>query len=55
MEVEFDLINADYDNTISRWSTFIAQFETKTKEDYEWRKQNLVDCKQFFNVDCHDK
>ena len=31
-------MNADYDNTINRWSTYIAQFETKTKEDYEWRK-----------------
>ena len=33
----------------------IARFETKTKEDHEWRTKNLIDCKENFNVDCHDR
>ena len=44
LDVQFDYINSAYDGTISRWSTNLAQFETKTKEDYEWRKANLVNC-----------
>lgn len=26
------------DGGIDRWATFIAKFETKTKQIYEWRK-----------------
>ena len=55
LDIEFDYINAGYDGTVSRWSTFIAQFESKTKDDYEWRKKYLVNPSNLFNVDCHDK
>jgi len=41
---------------MDRWSTDIAQFEAKTKEDYAWRRENLakLDLVDFI-VDCHDK
>ena len=55
MDIQFDYINQEYDGTLSRWSTFIAQYESKTKEDYEWRKTKLVDAENLYNVDCHDK
>ena len=54
MDIQFDHINQEYDGTLSRWSTFIAQYESKTKEDVEWRKANLVNAANFYNVDCHD-
>ena len=39
---------------MDRWSTDLVQFETKTKEDYEWRKTVLQNA---INLECdvHDK
>ena len=45
----------DFDRDIERWSTEIAQFETHTKDDYAWRRENLVAPNLVdVLVDCHD-
>mmetsp|Transcript_399 Transcript_399/g.581 ORF Transcript_399/g.581 Transcript_399/m.581 type:complete len:113 (+) Transcript_399:394-732(+) len=45
----------EFDTDIDRWSLDVAQFESHTKEDYEWRRTwaNVED--KNFLVDCHDK
>ena len=55
LDIRFDLLNTLEDMKINRQSPLIARFETKTKEDHEWRTKNLIDCKENFNVDCHDR
>lgn len=52
--LEFPLSQNIYDGRMDRWSTDLVQFETKTKEDYEWRRQNLVNA-TMLEVDVHDK
>lgn len=52
--LEFPLVGDSFDRKISRWSSDLAPFESKTKEDYEWRRQNLVNAKDF-ECDAHDK
>ena len=44
--------NTAYDTHVSRWSTDLAQFESHTKEDYEWR--STVEGTANFYVDVHD-
>jgi hypothetical protein len=39
---------------MDRWSTDLVQFETKTKADYEWRRNNVVNAKML-ECDVHDK
>lgn len=39
---------------MDRWATEICPFESKTKEDYAWRREHLVECKDL-EVDAHDK
>jgi hypothetical protein len=40
---------------MDRWSTEIAPFESKTKEDYEWRANTLVPGSTMIEVDIRDK
>ena len=52
--VEYPESSNFYDGQIDRWATEICPFESKTKEDYAWRKEfleNAID----FEVDAHDK
>ena len=37
LSLEFPKSSMYYDRTVDRWSTDLLPFETKTKEDYEWR------------------
>ena len=54
LSVEFPESSNMYDRAIDRWSSDVAQFESKTKEDYEWRRQFLVNAENF-ECDMHDK
>lgn len=42
LSVVFPELPTDFDRDIAVWSTDVAQFETHTKEDYEWRRANLA-------------
>ena len=52
--VEYPESSNFYDGQIDRWATEICAFESKTKEDYAWRKEFLENAKDF-EVDAHDK
>lgn len=52
--LEFPESSNFYDTSMDRWATQICPFESKTKEDYEWRRENLTQAKDF-EVDSHDK
>lgn len=54
LSLEFPKSSMYYDRTVDRWSTDLLPFETKTKEDYEWRDENLVKA-EMFECDLHDK
>ena len=41
LDVEFTESTTDLDRSEDRWSTRIAPAGSKTKEDYEWRENNL--------------
>lgn len=51
MQLEFIYDNKTADRYLDRWSVEIAQFETKTKELFEWKKTVAVGTL----VDAHDK
>ena len=50
--VQADQAKACYDLYINRFATELAKHESRTKEDYEWRKNTL---KQWAEIDSHDK
>lgn len=55
LSMEIPYLPPNFDHDLDRWSINIAEFETKTKEDYEWRKTwakegSSMDCE----VDMHD-
>lgn len=52
--LEFPESSNYYDTTMDRWATQICLFESKTKEDYAWRREQLAGA-QDFEVDAHDK
>jgi len=54
LHLEFPLSSNIYDGTIDRWSTNLVQFESKTKADYEWRHNNVVNARML-ECDVHDK
>jgi hypothetical protein len=41
-----------YDCRVERYAAELAQFESKTKADYEWKRNNV---KLWLEVDAHDK
>lgn len=41
LSVVFPELPVEFDRDIDRWSTDVAQFETRTKEDYEWRRSSM--------------
>ena len=45
----------EYDTDVDRWSLEIAQFESQTKEDYEWRRTWASTATREFIVDGLDK
>lgn len=47
-------INA-YDCSVDRWSTNVATFEAKTKDDYAWRAEFLNGSQNMLEVDINDK
>ena len=53
--IEYPLSPISYDGKISRWSTELQRFESKTKEDYEWRNKTLVEGLKDFECEVHDK
>lgn len=53
--IEFPLSPIFYDGRINRWSTELAQFESKTKQDYEWRRDKLAMGAKDFECEVHDK
>lgn len=52
--VEFPLSPISYDRKVNRWSTDLAPFESKTKDDYEWRTNVLAKTEQL-ECEIHDK
>lgn len=52
--VEYPESSNFYDGQIDRWATEICPFESKTKEDYAWRKEFLENATDL-EVDAHDK
>lgn len=42
MSVEFTELPAEFDRVLNRWSPHIAKHESKTKEIYAWKKENIV-------------
>lgn len=48
LHLEFIYDNKSADRYLDRWSVEIAQFETKTKETFDWKKTlevgSLIDC-----------
>lgn len=55
LNVVIDNSSNAYDCNVDRWSTNVAPFETKTKEDYIWRAENLQGEKAMLEVDVNDK
>jgi hypothetical protein len=55
--IEFPLSSNEYDQRISRWSSNLAPFESKTKEDYEWRRDLVanLDAEKGLECDVNDK
>lgn len=53
LTIEFPNSNLEYDRLIDRWSMKLAVAGKKTKEDYEWRQDKLVDCVDYV-VDAYD-
>jgi hypothetical protein len=41
VNIIFPELPEDYDHAQPIWTQDIAQFETKTKEDYQWRRDNF--------------
>ena len=54
LSLEFTLTSNVYDRLMDRWSTEVAPFESKTKEDYAWRTQMLTEDATMVEVDVHD-
>ena len=56
LSLVFPELTVDYDHDLERWSTDIAEFESRTKEDYAWRREHLnrEDLADYI-VDVHDK
>lgn len=52
--LEFPESSNFYDTTMDRWATQICAFESKTKEDYAWRRDKLENAKDY-EIDAHDK
>ena len=48
-------LDPSYDKTYSRWSAEIANFESMTKQIYDWKKENLTKDLKVTTIDCHDK
>lgn len=46
---------SNYNCSVERWSTNVAPFETKTKDDYAWRNEYLNNNHKMIEVDINDK
>ena len=55
LKIEFRELDPSNDAMYSRWSQDIAQFESKTKEIYAWKKENLTKELKVKTIDCHDE
>lgn len=56
LSIEFILSPRGYDRKVTRWSTDIALFESKTKEDYAWRHEQVAKAVAYsFEAEVHDK
>ena len=56
VHVTFPHFPADWTAAIETWSTDLQPFESRTKEDYAWRREVLMseDREDRFLIDCHD-
>lgn len=52
--LEFPESSNFYDTTMDRWATQICPFESKTKDDYAWRREHVLNSKDL-EIDAHDK
>ena len=54
----FDELPPHYDGNLDMWSNYIAKYESKTKDTYAWRKENVVNCEtegeKAYELDGHD-
>ncbi len=56
LSIEFILSPRGYDKKVSRWSTDLAPFESKTLEDYAWRHEFVAKAVPYeFEAEVHDK
>jgi len=51
----FPELPSDYDCDLPSWSVEIAQFESHSKEDYDWKRSIFKADSADLVVDCHDK
>ena len=54
LSVIFPELPAEHDMNIPYWSTDIAQFESHTKDDYAWRREEMAADALDVLIDCHD-
>ena len=54
LAIEIPELPPQYDLTIDRWSINLSQFESKTKEDYEWRRSWASEESTNIELDVHD-
>jgi hypothetical protein len=52
LNVIFPESSQAYDCRVERYAAEIAQFESKTKDDYEWKRTSIA---EWMEVDAHDK
>jgi hypothetical protein len=50
---DIPLSKCEYNGVVNRWSTRLMKFESKTKQDYEWRQTLIAQAKNF-ECDVHD-
>ena len=55
LSLVFPDLTSDFDCDLPAWSVEIAQFESHTKNDYEWRRNLFKPDALDVVIDCHDK
>ena len=54
LKIEFPENPPDLDGEANRWSISLDKFESKTKEDYEWKRTKLIKPDETVEIDAHD-
>ena len=53
LKLEFTELPPERDKCFDRWSYRIAEFESKTKETYAWKRANFDEALKVKEVDCN--